>query len=147
MTGPQTDSAGDELCLRSHLSDIAQVPAWIEDLASRHAIPENVEYAINLCLEEAVSNIIRHGYGTGKTDGSVTLRFMAPKPDSFVFVVEDQAQPFNPLDVPAPDPQGKMGVGGHGIHFIRQFADGIEYERTPGGNRLRMRFSRADPAF
>jgi len=142
MTGRETNQAEDRLILRSRLSEIAQLPAWIESLASRHAIPENVEFAINLCLEEAVSNVILHGYGEG-TGGAVIVSFTMPGPDSFIFIIEDEAQHFNPLNAPAPDLREKVRVGGHGIHFIRQFADNLEYELTPTGNRLRIAFSAA----
>jgi anti-sigma regulatory factor (Ser/Thr protein kinase) len=145
MTGRKTDQAEDRLILRSRLSDIAQIPTWIGSLASRHAIPENIEFAINLCLEEAVSNIIRHGYGA-QTDGRLIVRFTMPRQDLFVFTVEDEAPHFNPLDVLTPNPRNRVRVGGQGINFLRQFADTLEYERTPTGNRLRMVFSAANLA-
>jgi serine/threonine-protein kinase RsbW len=135
----------DRLLLRSQLSEVAQLPAWIESLVSRHGIPENVGFAMNLCLEEAVSNVIRHGYGAD-TDGPVIVRFTMPRQGFFVFLVEDDARHFNPLDVPAPDPSAKVGVGGRGIHFLRHFADELEYELTPTGNRLRIAFSTAQSA-
>jgi len=140
MTGRETDQAEERLTLESRRSDIAKLPSWIGSLALRHAIPESVEFAINLCLEEAVSNVILHGYGAD-TSGPVIVRFMMPRHDLFAFVVEDEARHFNPLDVPAPDPAGKVRVGGRGIHFLRQFANGLEYEPTPTGNRLRLIFS------
>ena len=145
MTRRKTDQAEDRLILRSRLPDIAQLPAWIESLASRQAIPENVEFAINLCLEEVVANVIRHGYGAD-TSGSVTVRFTMPRPDQLVFIVEDEAPHFNPLDVITPNLRGTVRVGGQGIYFLRQFADSLEYEQTPTGNRLRIVFSAANSA-
>jgi hypothetical protein len=38
------------------------------------------------------------------------------------------------------------GVGGQGIHFLRHFADKLEYELTPTGNRLRIAISAANSA-
>jgi anti-sigma regulatory factor (Ser/Thr protein kinase) len=140
MTGREKDPLEGRLLLRSQLCDLAQLPPWIECLASRHSIPENVEYAINLCLEEAVSNIIRHGYGD-YTGGSVVVRFTMPGPDSFVFIIEDEAQPFNPLNAPALDSREEVRVGGKGIHFLRRFADDLGYESMPSGNRLKIVFS------
>ena len=145
MTGGETNQAEDRIFLRSQLSDIAQIPPWIESLASRYAIPENIGFAINLCLEEAVSNITRHGYGAD-SDGSVIVRFTTPKQELFLFIIEDDAQHFNPLDVLTPNTRGKLGVGGQGIHFLRHFADKLEYELTPTGNRLRIVFSAANSA-
>lgn len=144
MTGHGTDRTQEQLVLRSRLSEIAQIPPWIETLASRHAIPENVQFAINLCLEEAVSNVIRHGYG-GETDWSVVVSFAMPRQESFVFVVEDQARRFNPLDapdLPPMNPQTNTRIGGQGIRLLRQVG-ALEYEATPTGNRLKMSFSAA----
>src|ERR1700676_579358 len=145
MTGRETDQAEDRLFLRSQLSDMAQISPWVESLASRYAIPENIGFAINLCLEEAVSNIIRHGYGAD-SDSSVIVRFTTPKQKLFVFIVEDDARHFNPLDVLPPNAGGKLRVGGLGIHFLRHFANKLEYELTPTGNRLRIVFSAANSA-
>jgi anti-sigma regulatory factor (Ser/Thr protein kinase) len=142
MTGRETDQAEERLTLESRRSDIAKLPSWIGSLALRHAIPESVEFAINLCLEEAVSNVILHGYGADAS-GPVIVRFVTPRKDFFVFIIEDEARRFNPLDVPAPDPSGKVRVGGQGIHFLREFAQGLEYEPTPTGNRLSIVFSAA----
>lgn len=140
MTGREMDRSEGRLLLRSQLCELAQLPPWVESLASRHSIPENVEYAINLCLEEAVSNVIRHGYGDN-TRGSVVVRFTMSGPDTFVFTIEDEAQPFNPLNAPTPDPCAEVRVGGQGIHFLRRFADGLGYELMPNGNRLKIVFS------
>ena len=140
MTQRETDQAEEQLILRSELSEIARLPVWIECLARRHAIPENVEFAINLCLEEAVSNVIRHGYGAAAS-GSVIVSFNRTEQDLFVFEVEDEAKRFNPLEAPAPDHARTIRVGGQGIPFLRHFTDKIEYERAPNGNRLRLVFS------
>ncbi|HTC62349.1 MAG TPA: ATP-binding protein [Candidatus Saccharimonadales bacterium] len=131
------------LSLQSKLSEIAQLPSWIGELALRHAISKDVEFAINVCLEEAVSNVIRHGYGDGE-EGMVTVHFAMPAPESFEFVVEDEAQHFNPLDAPTPDTRGTPRVGGQGVHFLRHFTEKLEYTMTPTGNRLTMIFAGAD---
>src|SRR5271165_532959 len=109
MTGRKINQVEDRLLLRSRPSDIAQIPMWIDSLASRHGIPENVEFAINLCLEEAISNIIRHGYGADM-DGPVLVRFTMQQEDLFIFVIEDQARHFDPLGVPPPNPKGTVRV-------------------------------------
>ena len=135
----------DTLTLRSRLSDMKQLPPWIEALASRHGIPSNIQFGVELCLEEVVSNVIRHGYG-GAEDRPVTVRFVAPRDNYFEFVVEDQAPQFNPLEAPALDaisPEDDARIGGQGIRLLREFADTVEYEPMPAGNRLRIGFSSA----
>jgi len=143
MTVNGKNQVQDRLALRSRLSEMAQVPAWIEGLAGQYGIPDHIQLAMNLCLEEAVSNIIRHGYARD-TERSIVLNFTMPREGFFVFAVEDEAPRFNPLDGPelgalneCDDPR----VGGQGIRFLRRFADRLEYEPMPGGNRLLMGFS------
>ena len=99
MTGNGNDTAGERLNLRSRMSELTHLYPWIERLASRLKIPASTQFAMNLCLEEALSNIIRHGY-SGKPDHSIAVHFTSPREDYFVFVVEDEAPPFNPVDSP-----------------------------------------------
>jgi len=135
----------DHLTLRSRLSDMTQLPPWIEGLASRHSIPSTIQFGIELCLEEVVSNVIRHGYA-GVEDRSVVVRFVMPHDRYFEFVVEDEAPQFNPLDAPdlkAINAEDDARIGGQGIRLLREFADAVKYEPTPAGNRLRIGFSSA----
>ena len=148
MTGNGMDTTGERLELRSRISDLARLFPWIERLASRHAIPASTQFAMNLCLEEVLSNIIRHGY-SGKPDHCVAVRFTSPRKGYFVFVVEDEAPPFNPVtspELPAVSSLKETRVGGHGIRLLRRFADALEYQTTPAGNQLSIGFTAAPPA-
>jgi len=148
MTGNGKDTTVERLNLRSRLSELAQLHPWIERLASRHMIPASTQFAINLCLEEVLSNIIRHGY-SGEPDHSIAVHFASPQNDYFVFVIEDEASPFNPVDapeLPALSPLDEIQIGGQGIRLLRRFADALEYQATPTGNRLTIGFSAAGSA-
>ena len=142
MVGKTSDQIDDRLILRSQLSEITRIPLWITALASRHGISERTQFSINLCLEEALSNVVQHGY-RGAADRSLTVNFASPGERYFEFVVEDEAPAFNPLEaeeLPALTAGAPMRIGGQGIRLIRRFADSIEYERTDGGNRLHLGF-------
>jgi anti-sigma regulatory factor (Ser/Thr protein kinase) len=148
MTANGQDSAGETLNLQSRISDLAQVPPWVEGLAHRFSIPDSTQFAINLCLEEVLSNTIRHGYA-GQDGHPIAIRFSKPREDYFVFVVEDHAAPFNPVDSPELPPISVLdesAVGGQGIRLLRQFADALEYHPTPSGNRLILGFSSVNSA-
>jgi serine/threonine-protein kinase RsbW len=138
-----TEPTQNRIVLQSSLPDMSQIFGWVEALASQYEIVENVQFAINLCLEEAVSNVIRHGY-EGHAARCITVSFAVSGEGKFVFTVDDDAPPFNPLEaaeLPTLDEQGEARIGGHGIRLIRGFADTLEYEPTPTGNRLRIGFS------
>jgi serine/threonine-protein kinase RsbW len=132
------------LTIQSRLDQLEFLWPWAESLAEEHAASNETRFAIHLCLEEAVSNVIRHGYG-GQPDRPITIEFAA-EPDVLAFSVEDQAQPFDPLsqpateETPAPVSIDEIPLGGRGIQFLKKFAGGLAYEPLPGGNRLILRF-------
>ena len=138
-----TDPEKEQLTLEVQLSAIAQVDPWIESLASRYAIPEDVRFAINLCLEEVLSNIVLHG-SSAQPDHRIVVTFSSTGEGQFLVVVDDEAPRFNPLEqqeLPALNPNEDMRIGGQGLRLLRRFADTLEYEPTAVGNRLKMGFS------
>jgi len=145
MTGNGKETIEERLDLQSQLSDLARVPDWIERLASQYSIPSSLQFSIKLCLEEVLSNIVRHGYSS-EADQSIIIKFGNPRENYFVFIVEDHAPAFNPVNSPelpplCPPDAGR--VGGQGIRLLRRFADALEYEPMPTGNRLSIGFSTA----
>jgi len=129
------------LALRSRLSDIQQLTPWIENLSRRYRMSEKLHFAVDLCLEEALSNIVQYGY-CGTETGSILVSFQVAL-GKFEFIVDDTAPQFNPLEapeLPPLNPHEEMRLGGQGIRLLRRFADEIHYERTPMGNRLIIRF-------
>jgi serine/threonine-protein kinase RsbW len=150
-TMPAEDTAKPvpRLTLKSQLDDMALLWPWVEDVVARYEIPANVAFDIHLCLEEAVSNVIRHGYG-GEPSHTLTVDCASPEPHRVVFTIEDQAPPFDPIsaslieDEPAQSPGDYLRPGGRGILLLRKFAGSLAYERLEGGegggNRLTIGF-------
>jgi len=93
---------------------------------------------IQLAVDEAVTNIIRHGYagkpGTIKISCSVDEGMVRTE-------IRDSAPPFDPLIIPDPDLTADLAdrvVGGMGIFLIRKVMDAVTYEYVEGENVLRM---------
>jgi anti-sigma regulatory factor (Ser/Thr protein kinase) len=150
MPAEDTVTPVHRLTLRSRLGDLALLRPWVEALAGEHAIPPDTQFAIQLCLEEAVSNVVRHGYG-GEPDHSIAVECTAERAHGggpqIAFIVEDQAPPFDPLapsaveEAPVPATIEELSPGGQGIRLLRKFAGSLNYERLAGGNRLTIRFA------
>jgi serine/threonine-protein kinase RsbW len=144
MPGETAAKSEPRLTIQSRLEDLALLWPWAESLANEHSIPADTRFAIHLCLEEALSNVIRHGYN-GQPDQPITIEF-APGPDEVVFTIEDRAPAFDPLSAPAaaerpaPASIAEIPLGGQGINLMRKFAGSLAYQRLPDGNRLSMRF-------
>jgi anti-sigma regulatory factor (Ser/Thr protein kinase) len=134
-----------QLTLRSRIAELSLVPAWIEQLSVEHGVAPSTQFAMNLCLEEVLSNIIRHGY-RNEEDHAINVCHVSSQNNSLVLAIEDEAPHFNPLTVNAPpveETTDASRVGGLGLRLLRGFAERVEYEATPTGNRLTLAFSTA----
>lgn len=145
---PDQFPAQERLTLRSRLADVAQVVPWVQALAARYQLSERTAFAIDLCLEEALSNIVRHGYGSDP-NRTIEIEFRAGGENDLCFVIEDAAPHFRPFDpaapphLPTPGALEEMVPGGLGIPLMRKYADAVAWEPLEHGNRLTFRFSRS----
>lgn len=135
--------AETQLVLRSRLEDLGLVVPWLDGLAATYSIPDQVRFGIDLCLEEALSNIIRHGY-SGEPNHVVTVDFSRNELTGLTFSIEDSAPHFSPEEQTKPNriPMSIEDVkpGGLGIHLMKKFATTLRYQQLPCGNRLTLGF-------
>jgi serine/threonine-protein kinase RsbW len=145
MPVEDTVKRAPRLTLKSQLDDMALLWPWVDAIVAEYAILLDKAYDIHLCLEEAISNVIRHGY-IGQTNQTLTVDCASPEPHRVVFTIEDQAPPFDPLepslieDLPAPTPEDFLRPGGRGILLMRKFSNSIAYQGLADGNRLTIGF-------
>jgi anti-sigma regulatory factor (Ser/Thr protein kinase) len=97
---------------------------------------------IALAVDEALANIIRHGYDRA-FDKPIWLGLSPIKPSAdsiggIVITIEDEAKQVNPCDMKGRDLED-VRPGGLGVHIIHEVMDEVEYnKRTPCGMRLTM---------
>lgn len=145
MPAEETAKHASRLTLKSQLDDMALVWPWVEALGVEYAIPADTLFGVHLCLEEAISNVIRHGYD-GQPGSTLTVEFARPQAREVVFTIEDHAPPFDPVsgsiieEEPANSPMDYLRPGGRGILLLRKFSHSLKYERLAGGNRLAIGF-------
>jgi len=91
-----------------------------------------------LAVNEAVTNVVRHGYGPG-ADGEIRLLVAVENGDA-VFVLRDFAEAFDPggSDDSA---LGELRPGGYGRPLMEMIMDSLAYHRdvAAGANVLEMR--------
>lgn len=138
------DEAQDRLELDSRLTELNRVQRWVELLADRLGLIDETRFAIQLCMEEVLANIILHGYREQPGHPIVIRSYVLA--ETVFFGVEDKAPPFNPLEsseynnAAQPASLDSMQPGGNGIRLMRRFAGSIEFERLVDGNRLTIGF-------
>jgi anti-sigma regulatory factor (Ser/Thr protein kinase) len=142
---PQDDAtvAEKQLALRSRLEDLKQVWPWVNALAAEYAFPADTRFAIDLCLEEGLSNIIRHGYA-GDPDHTIAVTFSVNDLTGLTFTILDNAPHFAPdlssAQELTPASIEQVKPGSLGIHLMKKFASTLTYEQLPNGNRLTIGF-------
>jgi anti-sigma regulatory factor (Ser/Thr protein kinase) len=140
----------DLVVLDSRLAELSRTQSWVEGLANRLDLNEKTRYAIHLCLEEALANVVLHGY-KNEPGHPVVIRYRVAS-EMLSFAIEDKAPPFNPVDTSPSATQSEppdlesLVPGGNGIRLLRQFAGSLVYERLADGNRLTIGFSIFPPA-
>jgi serine/threonine-protein kinase RsbW len=126
------------LTIQSETGEIPTISSALETAMHNHAFNQEEILDTQLAVEEAITNIIMHGY-KGRT-GTILISCRATH--GLVEVqIEDNGVPFDPLSVPEPDLTGNVEdrhIGGLGIFLIRQVMDEIVYRFENGKNILTL---------
>lgn len=126
-------------CL-NRLEEIGNVAQRIEAFGLAHGLSSEVVFALNLALDEVVTNIISYAY-VDAAEHEIGIRVTLDGKDVSVRV-EDDGRAFNPLDIPKPDLRpdiDRRPVGGLGVHIVRSLMDALEYRRVNDRNVFIMR--------
>jgi anti-sigma regulatory factor (Ser/Thr protein kinase) len=135
------------------VEEISSAASWIESIASDLHLPASQMFAMQVCLEELMSNVVRHGQLVRSLEPglerkqqinpmSIAIEVSALA-DRMVMTVEDNGPPFNVVEAPAKGidrPLDEVQTGGLGIHLIKNFADSLDYHRIGNTNRVVVEF-------
>lgn len=124
---------------RARLDDLERVHHFIDEFARATDLNETLVFAVRLAIEEAVVNLIQHGYK--QAPGPIHLSIEADAHQVTV-MIGDHAPPFPPDRAPQPrlgHDLASRPIGGLGWHFIRAMMDEIRYRSDPEqGNVLTL---------
>ena len=118
------------------LDRVVDVRTAVREVAGACDAPIECEDDLVQAVDEAVTNVIVHGYRGA--DGWVDIS-AERSADGIVVTIEDAAPEFDPLSVAAPDldvPPERRRPGGMGVHLMRQAADTISHRPRPGGGNI-----------
>lgn len=126
------------LQLRSDLSELARLAAWIGTWAEQHGVPDETAQQLDLCAAEAVTNVMTHG---APAAGAIAVHVRHDGND-VVLDIEDDGVAFDPTQAPPPAPVtlDSDRVGGWGIRIVMKLSDEVRYRRVDGRNRLTLVF-------
>jgi anti-sigma regulatory factor (Ser/Thr protein kinase) len=128
-----------ELNIRNDPADLALVREALDRLGEVHAIADRALIALQVALDEIVSNVIKYAWPAG---GAHEVQVRLAVTDTGVeMTVTDDGLAFDPRQAPAPAPVApgqRRRPGGVGIHMVRQLVDGFDYQRVDGYNRTTL---------
>lgn len=135
----------ETLCLTipNRLDEIGPLARGAAAFLESHKVDPDATFAVDLALEEIVSNVIKYGYPAQDSD-QICIRLQIGD-EKITLVIEDSGPPFNPLELPEPDldkPVDERPIGGLGVFLVRKTVDQMEYERQGNRNILRITVTR-----
>ena len=126
------------MIIGSDVAEIPEVTAWLEEVMRGSGFTEEAILDTQLAVEEAITNVIVHGY---KESGGEVVITCHVHSDRMEVEIADTAPRFDPLSMPEPDLDGSIEerrIGGLGVFLIRQVMDGVSYRYENGKNILLM---------
>jgi len=128
------------IVLSNDTQEVPRLNVFVEEVCQTVGFDQDVTKQVNTAVEEAVVNVMKYAYPSGK-NGDVTIE-AASNDVRLKFTIIDSGRPFDPTvqaDVDTTQSDAQYNVGGMGIHIIRQNMDSINYERIDNLNVLTLR--------
>ena len=120
-------------------ADLPRIQAAIGEFSQEQDWPPDIEFQVDLVLEELVLNVVNHG--SGGREGEIKIDLVSDEEAVTIQIIDD-GRPFDPLtDAPEPDTESSIedrAVGGLGIHLVRTMMDEVSYRREENKNHMRL---------
>ena len=129
----------NSLTLPNDVQEVPRLAEFVDEACEAKGLDMGMAMKMNLAIEEAVVNVMNYAYPAG-TKGDVIIDAQAGS-DWLKFIISDNGTPFDPTakaEVDTTLSAEERGIGGLGIHLIRQLMDSINYERIDGRNVLTL---------
>lgn len=109
----------------------------VDPFLRRHSLTAAETAAVQTAIEELIVNIGVHGRPGGGEASRHCQGEIRIEAERLVFVLADDAPPFDPRERPKPDlsaPAEQRRIGGLGLHLLFSFFNAMEYARQDGRN-------------
>ncbi len=130
-----------KLCMVANPEYLTVVRVAVVNVAKEAGFEDKSANDIALAVVEAITNVIRHGYGGPCSKEIIlTLSFVPTKAEkeSLEILIRDFGKQIDPAEIKGRN-LNNVKPGGLGVHIIRTVMDEVEYSHAPQkGMQLRM---------
>ena len=128
-----------EIIINNQPDEITRIAQFIDELGMSLQLPPSITMSVNLAIEEAISNIIHHGYPQNQK-GEITLR-TSVAPGLLIAQIIDDGISFDPTKSENEASENALSLEqqltqGLGLFLIRRTMDKVEYHSTDNQNEL-----------
>lgn len=147
MPAPLAESLISSLHVEARIADITKATSWLGDLAESEGWPQSTRFALELSLEEALTNVVSYGFQDSAADPQIRIEcYRLPEGRVAVRLI-DNGIPFDPTTIAEPEVPASIEdakIGGHGVQLMRNFLETLAYAREGGENQLTLIAGRPD---
>ncbi len=129
----------EEITIPAQMSYLIQIRDFIEHIGKKYRYHDKLINSFKLVVDEACTNIIRHGYRDIK-NGEITIKAIIRRL-SLTIVIVDHGRAYDPRQANTPDLAKYVDIGkkgGLGILMMRKLMDDLQYSVTENGNEFRL---------
>jgi serine/threonine-protein kinase RsbW len=124
-----------EINLPTRIESVEEAAQAAEKFASDNGFGEEVRFAIDMAMREAVANAVKHGNKLDETK-RVEITFESST-EGFEVMIRDFGKGFSVEEVPDPtNPENLLKADGRGILFMRSFMDTVEWSNHAEGGMI-----------
>ena len=127
------------LTISSQTERLSDLRRFVAEQALAHGFGDDVADKISLAVDEACTNIIKHGYNYSP-DHKIEIGIVRSG-DEFEITIADQGKQFDPEIVTTPDMKEYLSHyrrGGLGMYLMKRIMDKVEFNFQSDKNILRM---------
>lgn len=134
-----------ELAIAPSIADVRLASDWLARNAAACGVPEAEIGRLDMCLNEALANVIAHG-GDSAAAQAIRLLLQVTGPQradrQASLTVSDAGPAFDAATAPLKQHANTLAdatPGGLGLLLMRQFSDALSYQRLADRNLLTFR--------
>ena len=129
----------EKISILSDLGFLTEVRTFVSEMLIKSTMPKEHENKIILAVDEAVSNVIEHGYDKSH-NGDIEIEIESNE-ERFAIYIRDSGRTFDPnsmndIDISKNIKEGKKR--GLGIFLMRRIMDEVRYTYKEDKNELML---------
>ncbi len=121
------------LKIPSQTDNLEIIREFVAKIAERYGFDDEDVSKIELAVDEACANVIKHAYGKNQRKPiDIIIKVDARK---LTVIVSDRGKGFDPRSMKVPDMKeylSEMRVGGLGLYLMETLMDEVEFDIKPG---------------